>query len=380
MTISAGSKILQQDYNTIQTNIANILGSGSGQAGYGLTYSATPTPGSNYNSQPLTGTNQITAASWAALKADILIAANHQGIASSYTSILSLIGASFTGSISSGTLTVSGVTGTIAIGDPVWGSGVTPGTYITGGSGTSWTVSPTQTVTARSMRSGGNIAAGDRVTAKETALWPSAVSDITSSKFFIAEYSDESFSPDISNSRTTPWGSPSNQLLYHTFTIDFGSASNARYYFNSGSSIKFSASLTGTSNTVQDINWINLLRNMGTITFDHGSTSGSGTIGTGSSIGFYNLTSSTQTIFTASGTGSYSANTYAISINCDVANNSSGTARYMYVNIVFLDSHNNAFSDSVDGTLTSTISKRRASGTHVSVTSPTAVNTKLLSS
>ena len=46
----------------------------------------------------------------------------------------------FTASVS--TLTVSGVTGTIAVGQVVTGTGVTSGTTITSGSGSSWTVTP----------------------------------------------------------------------------------------------------------------------------------------------------------------------------------------------------------------------------------------------
>ena len=56
--------------------------------------------------------------------------------------------ATFTGSISSTTLTVSSVTGTVKIGQIVTGGTVAAGTYITAGSGTSWTVSVSQTATA----------------------------------------------------------------------------------------------------------------------------------------------------------------------------------------------------------------------------------------
>jgi hypothetical protein len=59
----------------------------------------------------------------------------------------------FTGSISSTTLTTSAASGAaIAVGMLVGGSGVRPGTYITAGSGTSWTVSgAAQTVGSESM-------------------------------------------------------------------------------------------------------------------------------------------------------------------------------------------------------------------------------------
>ena len=55
----------------------------------------------------------------------------------------------FTGNISATTLTVSAVTsGTISIGMIISGNGVTSGTTITSGSGNSWTVSPSQTVSS----------------------------------------------------------------------------------------------------------------------------------------------------------------------------------------------------------------------------------------
>jgi hypothetical protein len=61
----------------------------------------------------------------------------------------------FTGSISGTTLTVSGVSGDpIAIGQSVYGSNVTIPATITGGSGTTWTVSASQTSASGAMKAG----------------------------------------------------------------------------------------------------------------------------------------------------------------------------------------------------------------------------------
>jgi hypothetical protein len=385
MAITTGSKILAQDFNTLQTNVTNIIGTGSGNSGYGLTYSASAPNGSTYISQPV-NLNKIYAANfqspqtsdWAKLKTDILIAANHQGT-NTDPSILSLIGASFTGSISGTTLTVSNVTGTINANDAVIGTGVANGTYIVSGTSPTYVVSVTQTVSLTAMKSGGNFAAGDKITARSINTFTNAYTVINTNKFSIAQYSDESFSPDISNSRTTAWGSPAKTTINHNFTVDFGSAANARYFFNSGSSIKLSGSRTGGSGTLQDTNWTNLLSNIGIVTFNYLNTTYSGTSGTGSAVGFYNLTNTPQTIFSASGTGNYASNTYIVQAYSDVANNTSGGARYVYVTIALTDTHTNAFSDSVDGTLTSTVSMRRATGSYVAVSKPTAANTTLLS-
>lgn len=59
--------------------------------------------------------------------------------------------ATFTGVLSGTTLTTSSVSGTIAIGQFVFGLTVAAGTIITGGSGSSWTVNISQTVTSRAM-------------------------------------------------------------------------------------------------------------------------------------------------------------------------------------------------------------------------------------
>lgn len=66
--------------------------------------------------------------------------------------------ASFTGSISGRTLTVSNVTGTIKYGQQVSGAGVASNTFVTGGGGTTWTVSISQSVSSEAMTSAGVIA------------------------------------------------------------------------------------------------------------------------------------------------------------------------------------------------------------------------------
>lgn len=59
--------------------------------------------------------------------------------------------ATFTGTLAGMALTVSGVTGTVAIGQTVVGPGVLPGTVIQSGSGTSWVVNLSQTLGPETM-------------------------------------------------------------------------------------------------------------------------------------------------------------------------------------------------------------------------------------
>ena len=60
----------------------------------------------------------------------------------------------FTGTISGTTLTVSGVTGTIAIGDELYAYGMPSGVTITGGSGSTWTTSSSGSVGPITMKTG----------------------------------------------------------------------------------------------------------------------------------------------------------------------------------------------------------------------------------
>ena len=80
--------------------------------------------------------------------------------------IASISTAIFTGSISGTTLTVSNLqSGTIAIGNALFGVGVAQETVITGGSGTSWTVNISQSVSSTLM----NSSAATTITASLTA-------------------------------------------------------------------------------------------------------------------------------------------------------------------------------------------------------------------
>ena len=370
MTISTGSKILYTDYNTIQTAVSNILGTGTGQLGYGQTPLSSQVP-----------VTKITATHWANLKADILVIAAHQGV-SSNAAIISLIGASFTGTIVGTTLTVSSVVGTISIGDAVIGTSVSNGTYITAGSGTTWTLNNSKNVSTTTMRSGGKFLSGDKITAGTITAFTNAIPAITSNTFAIVEYSDESFSPTITSNRTTAWGSAAFPSITHSFVIDFGSSDAARAFFNSGSSLRFASARSGGTSSIHNTNWTTLLSSIGTVIFNYNSTVASTP---GTSIGFYNLTSTDRLIFSASGNSTYSSNNYSIYIKSDVSDNSNGGARYLNVRVVFTDTYvrpDYPETDFVDGTIISSIAIRRSSAVlagGVTVPAPTAINLNLLS-
>ena len=198
---------------------------------------------------------------------------------------------------------------------------------------------------------------------------------------------DKNTALPITNSRTMSWGNNyvySDSTVRHAFTLDFGTAEAARYFFNTGGEIRFAASRTGGNNTYQDQEWTKLLNQMGTIVYNYSGAVGQS--GTGSNVGFYQLTTTPQQVFTKGGVAlgvystQYLANDYTIWMSCNVADNSAGGARYVYVTIYFNDDHvaYKYYNDTVSGTLTSTVKIRRATGSNVYVVAPEAYNTVLL--
>ena len=166
----------------------------------------------------------------------------------------------------------------------------------------------------------------------------------------------------VVGTRTTPW----NNVVTHTVTVQFTSEEAARWYFNTGSTLEFSASRTGGTSNSKNSSWSTLLSTMGTITFGRQSTTSSGS-GTGSLYGYYNLTSTNTLIFRKTEiAGTYNANNYAI-----YAKIGADRSTLIYT-INISDSATTYTDENIDGTLTSTVQVFRSSGSNVSVNRPAA--------
>jgi len=164
-----------------------------------------------------------------------------------------------------------------------------------------------------------------------------------------------------SKSGTASWSSSTQ----HSFTQTFASYDAARYFFNQGGGMLFTASLSGGSGT-QTTNWATLLSTMGTITVGVNTTTQSGSGGTtGDSFDdIVGNATTTRTIFTQASSGAYASNNYKIQCSCD-------TNKTVFTwTVTLTDGHTNAFYDTVNGTLTSTAQERRATGTYVNSAAP----------
>lgn len=119
----------------------------------------------------------------------------------------------------------------------------------------------------------------------------------------------------ITSARTSSW----NGLIYHEVAVTFASAEAKRFFFNTGGEIRFSANNTSAS-TPKGLDWAQLCSQVGTVKF--GANSTTSTTGGGSSIGNYDLNSSFQNIYQKVGSGTYSAvyagNIYTIKARTDI--------------------------------------------------------------
>lgn len=127
--------------------------------------------------------------------------------------------------------------------------------------------------------------------------------------------SQAALEPAISSSRTSVW----NGLIFHEVAITFASEDARRFFFNTGSQLRISANNTGAS-TPKGLDWNQLCIQAGTIKFSAESTVSS--TGGGTSVGNYDLTPTYQDIYQKIGSGTYSAvyagNIYTVKARSDI--------------------------------------------------------------
>jgi hypothetical protein len=156
----------------------------------------------------------------------------------------------------------------------------------------------------------------------------------------------------VSVSRTLAWSNSVTCVV----TVNFANANEARYFFNSGGLIRLSSSRSGGASTAQNTSWTNLLNSAGTREF--------GAVTSG--VNFYNLTNVNQVWYSTASSAPYAANNYVIEVRSNVANNSGGTASQLTFTITWTDGYVDpgepAPGDVIDGTLSLTVTQRRAVG------------------
>lgn len=188
---------------------------------------------------------------------------------------------------------------------------------------------------------------------------------------------------------STPYSASWNSNLYHQVVLTFSSNLQARYFFNAGGEVRFRSTRSGVASNTKDTEWSLLLGDgtsgastsgFGTLFVRHntaGTISGSNATGraaTTASVGFYQLTTSNQTIATASNAlGSYNANNYTIRVRANDAVSPSVITFTMQWN----DAAAGIVDELVTGQVDSFVTLFRPSGSNVSVSAPTVSQTSL---
>jgi hypothetical protein len=157
--------------------------------------------------------------------------------------------------------------------------------------------------------------------------------NITTNRFTVAA-GESVVTAAISQTKTGAW----NGTISCVISFNFGSANEARYFFNSGGQIRISSSRTDGTVSAQNTAWSNLLTAVGTQLFG-ANTPGTGTT-PGDGLNWYRCTSTFQTYYTGTASNPYGSNNIQLQARVtDVANNAAGTAAYGEIRVVFTDGY-----------------------------------------
>ena len=161
----------------------------------------------------------------------------------------------------------------------------------------------------------------------------------------------------VANAASTSYSSTWSLTATSELTVTFSTPTEARYFFNSGGTVRINSIISGGSTTAQVNAWKTFLSSVGTRAFG---------ANTDPAINYYTLTNAYQTYYQNSLSTPYSANNYVLEAKTDVADNSSGTATVLTIKITLNDSYVDpgapAPGDSVDGTLTVSVAEVKAAG------------------
>lgn len=166
---------------------------------------------------------------------------------------------------------------------------------------------------------------------------------------FVVEAASDGSSPVSPVVRSSSW----NSSLTCTVRVNFDDTDHCRYFFNSGSRIRFSSSRSGGTSTDQNSNWTSLLNSLGVIDFAGNSL-------VAGRLNYYSLTSNYQYLLNFSGSSYYSGNSFSIEVR-------KSTPTQVEFVVRWIDQYIDRFPltppfDEVDGDLTLNVEEVRAEG------------------
>ena len=141
-----------------------------------------------------------------------------------------------------------------------------------------------------------------------------------------------------------------------TITVTFASANQARYFFNAGGRFSLVFVPTSLSDNNKETSYNDLMNAIGTLHLDAETSTRTGTGETlttnGLSIGYWDLTTSNQTIIKlTSDNANYTANTLEVFMRvAGAAGSNGGLGTQVIYDITYTDGADEAFDDAVSGT------------------------------
>lgn len=217
-----------------------------------------------------------------------------------------------------------------------------------------------------------NVISQEDITDAVYVQYESASTSILNDAAVIFATTQASTEPKLTSDRSTSWGGTSEvQSVEHHFTVTFNSEDHRRHFFNSGGEIRLAASLTGGTGS-KYTEWNGMLSALGTIKITSNNTTADS--GTSSGLGNFDLTTSYQTLLIKTGSGVYVDNDYTlkakangsvITIKAEFNDDAAGSGA----------GGHGPIDESVTGTLTSSVSQLRATGSYVEVATPIYVTT-----
>lgn len=212
------------------------------------------------------------------------------------------------------------------------------------------------------------------------------INSIVANKFTVGtgQYATTSATTSSTTWPNATYGSYWTSKIACLVTVEWQSADQARYFFNSGGLIRIAASRTGGSSSPQNNSWSSILSTAGTREFgavvpNTGTTPADCT-------NWYRLTNTYNPWYSINGSSPYGSNQYRISARCPNVNNSTGTATSAEFYLEFFDNYTDPgqhpsnpvpdYIDAIDGTFTVSVSLKYATGIMVpsgtfAVTNPT---------
>jgi hypothetical protein len=128
---------------------------------------------------------------------------------------------------------------------------------------------------------------------------------------------------DASTSATS-W----NGEISHIFKVNFSDAQARRQYFNAGGTIRFQPNMSYSGSQAKTVDWQTILNAMGSTSFKAESTSNNASVGTGTNIGNYDLTSAYQRVYSRDGGAVYANNEYRIFAKEHATGNSTSAIQF----------------------------------------------------